>query len=204
MAKLNIVDSLRSESESDCVAYTEFMLAYDKNNNSKLYLFFEGNEDRYYYPIRIENILNNSNIEDFVCNGKENVLKVHSLIKNAEAYKNLPTLFFIDSDFDENNYCSSIYVTPTYSLENFYVNEKSVEKIVIYEFKFAKETLDFVNIMGVYRNLINQFLNNVDKLNIWLACQADIRKEQDTLTRLKIDKSLNGYIKKSMICDKDS
>ncbi len=202
MAKLNIVDSLRSESESDCVAYTEFMLAYDKNNNSKLYLFFEGNEDRYYYPIRIENILNNSNIEDFVCNGKENVLKVHSLIKNAEAYKNLPTLFFIDSDFDENNYCSSIYVTPTYSLENFYVNEKSVEKIVIYEFKFAKETLDFVNIMGVYRNLINQFLNNVDKLNIWLACQADIRKEQDTLTRLKIDKSLNGYIKKSMICDK--
>lgn len=201
MDKENIVDSLRAESESDCVAYTEFMLSYKKNDTNKLYLFFEGYEDRFYYPIRIETILNKSNIADFVCIGKDNVLKVHSLIKKSEAYKNIPTLFFVDADFDENNYPDSIYVTPTYSIENLFINQKCVEKILISEFKFSRDSDDLKKVINFYDLLFQDFIQNINVLNVWLSCQSEIRKEKEISTRLKIDNSLKEYFKKSIIQD---
>ncbi|HFK5567413.1 TPA: DUF4435 domain-containing protein [Elizabethkingia anophelis] len=200
MNKLDIVNELRAESETDCVAYTQFMLSF-KKNDEKIYAFFEGYEDRYYYPIRIETILGNKEIIDFICGGKDNVLKVHSLIKGSKVYKSCTSFFFIDSDFDSNNHHNTIYVTPTYSLENLYVTPKTVEKILISEFKFLRNSDDIIKCISIYNTLIDKFITDIDKLNIWLACQSQIRNDQNISTRLNIDKYLKDIFSKSIICE---
>lgn len=193
-----IVNKLRAEAETDCVAYTEFMLSYQKKENI-IYTFFEGFEDRYYYPIRIEHIMSNIIIRDFICYGKENVLKVYNLIKQSSVYSNCKSAFFVDSDFDTNNYPNEIYKTPTYSIENLYTTESCLEKILISEFKFKRDTNDFTKCKIIYTSLILKFLSDIEVLNVWLACQADIRNEENILTRLKIDKKLKGVISKEII-----
>ncbi len=194
----NIVEKLRLESEIEHVAYTQFMLSY-KNNAKNVYAFYEGLEDRFYYPIRIENICFNSELKDFICNGKENVIKVHNLIKNSSVYKNSPTLFFVDSDFDTNNYADTIYVTPNYSIENFFITEKCIEKILVSEFKFVRDSPDFIKCLKIYKDLLNQYIQVINNLNIWLACQADIRNNNEQNTRLSIDKSLKDIFPKNIL-----
>ncbi|MGI9649555.1 DUF4435 domain-containing protein [Chryseobacterium sp. RLHN22] len=194
----NIVEKLRSESENEHVAYTQFMLSYKKNQKN-IYAFYEGLEDRFYYPIRIETIVYDKELKDFICNGKGNVVKVHNLIKNSAVYKEVSTLFFIDSDFDNNNYANTIYVTPTYSIENFFITEKCLAKILIAEFKFTPESPDFVKCMKMYRELLNKYISIVNNLNIWLACQADIRNTNKQSTRLNIDKNLKDLFPKNIL-----
>src|SRR5262245_29790616 len=138
---MDLVNYLRTQATTDCVAFTEFMLQYKKGEDT-LYCFFEGYEDRMYYPIRIENISNSEKYLDYICSGKDEVLKVHSLIKSNQYYKNIKTGFFIDKDFDDVTYPSDIYVTPTYSIENFYCCQEAFEKILITEFKIQKVDKD--------------------------------------------------------------
>lgn len=199
----NIVEYLRAESTSDCVAYTEFILQYKKGENN-LYCFFEGFEDRTYYSIRIENITEVEKYYDFVCGGKDGVKKVYDLIKSNQHYKDVKTSFFIDNDFDNESKSNGIYVTPTYSIENLYCTKEAFEKILISEFKMNRTDDDFNKCLDNYLKLQNQFNEEILIFNAWLSCQSDYRKENDTTTRLKIDKKTKAYFEKIVLPDLNS
>jgi len=194
------VEYLKQESISDCVAYTEFMLDYKKNNNT-LYCFFEGNEDKIYYSFRIEHLLNEMSQIGYVCGGKTAVIKVRQLIKNNPGYRNVKTGFFIDKDYDAERYSSEYYVTPTYSVENLYTLKETIEEILTNEFKMNKNSDDFKKCMEMYLSLKREFLQSTLVLNAWLACQADYRKETNIITNLYIDKRLNTYFDRLILTD---
>lgn len=191
----NLVEYLREEAISDCVAYTEFMLQYKKGMDS-LYCFFEGFEDRTYYSIRINNLSNVEDYNDYVCGGKDDVLKVHNLIKENSHYKEVKTGFFVDGDFDEGPVPDTIYVTPTYSIENFYCSQESFEKIIVAEFKMKKIDNDFAKCVDNYLELQKQFNAKTLNLNAWLACQADYRNKNKGTSRLNIDKTVKSFFEK--------
>lgn len=196
----NIVETLRKEGTSDCVAYTEFMLQYKKNENI-LYCFFEGFEDRTYYSIRIENISNASKYQDFICGGKEEVIRVHNLIKNNIHYKNVKTGFFVDQDFDSYNVPATIYQTPTYSIENLYCLNEAFEKIILSEFKINRIDKDFQKCIKNYLKLQDDFCQSSLLFNAWLSCQADLRNITKTSTRLKIDSKIKTIFEKVVLPD---
>lgn len=196
---MDIVERLREEATSDCVAYTEFMLQY-KRTNDALYCFFEGYEDRTYYTIRVENI-SDSSVTDFVCGGKDDVIKVHSLIKKNPLYQSAKTGFFVDSDFDNYDIPIGIYKTPTYSIENLYCLQESFEKILIAEFKMKRTDDDFKKCIENYKNLKEKFTSEILFFNAWLACQADIRNSQSIKTRLNIDSKVKSFFDKVVLSD---
>lgn len=200
---IDIVENFLEESVSDCVAFTEFMLNYKKNED-KLYCFFEGNEDRFYYSVRIDLLASTSNNKTFICGGKEKVLKVYELIKDNNYYKNVKTSFYIDSDFDDNEVNPDIYITPTYSIENLYCTKESFEKILISEFKMNPDEGDFIKCVENYVYIQEKFNEETLLLNAWLACQADYRKEHKTNTYLKIDKNIKTYFDKIVLTDLSS
>lgn len=196
----NIVDTLREQATADCVAYTEFMLQYKKGEDI-LYCFFEGFEDRTYYSIRIDNVSSVPAYNDYVCGGKDDVLKVYDLIKQNIHYKDVRTGFFIDSDFDNKPVPNGVYKTPTYSIENLYTSQEAFERILIAEFKIKKTDNDFAKCVNNYLKLQKEFTEEILVFNSWLACQADYRNENGIKTRLNIDKKVKTVFEKLVLPD---
>jgi hypothetical protein len=196
----NLVDYLRSEATTDSVAFTEFVLKYKKNVDT-LYCFFEGYEDRAYYPIRIKNISSCNRVIDIVCGGKSDVLKVYQLIRNNVHYKNIKAGFFVDKDFDPNDQLEGIYVTPTYSIENFYLDHQAIEGVLMTEFKISNIDADYNICINLYNNLLTKFNSQIVLINAWLSCQADYRNENKLTTRLNIDKKTKSLFDKVVKAD---
>jgi len=190
------VDYLLNEANSKQTFFTLFVQSYKKDTNT-LYCFYEGKDDTKYYRIRIENISENSNIEWFHCEGKDNVIGAYEMIKKLDDYYDLNRLlFFVDKDFSTHIKNEDIYCTPYYSIENFYTQREVVEKIFQDEFKLIKnssENDDYNTALQIYDELLLKFHTEILFLNAWLACQNDKRIMKAEKRRLNIDDKLKSY-----------
>ncbi len=189
-----LIDILRDESESEHVAFTEFALSYKKDDNI-LYCFFEGIECKKYYALRIKHFTGKSH-NDFSCGGKESVLKAYNLVAAKKEYKMDNMLFFIDRDFDAPYKNRDVYMTPYYSIENFYASIDALKDILRNEFNLKKGDKDFLVVIDMYRKLQFEFHEKTTILNSWLACQNDIKKKKGIKTHLNIDQHIEKYFKK--------
>lgn len=189
---MDIIEIAKKELESEVVAYTEFVLDFNKEINN-VYCFYEGKEDRSYYSFRIKSHNLNNNLHHYNCNGKGNVIKVHKLVNNHEAYSKSKILYFVDKDFEENNLHHTIYVTPYYSVENFYTIDEAFENILINEFNIPKSCITYKESLDIYIKCKKLFHENIIILNSWLSCQNDYRTEHVTSTRLNIDDTLKKF-----------
>lgn len=184
----NTVEELRNSRKKPAVIYTKF-LDDKKNFPNKYFLFFEG-EDYKYYLVRIEEHLHidYEQHSHYSCGGKSGVLKVRQLIDRDE-YHDTKKLFFIDKDFsDENIYSDEIdiYQTPCYSIENLYTSKKSFEKMLVSEFGLSSSDEDFVKCSNDYSLRIKEFHNYVYDINIWIYLQRKHEKEGAS-SRVKLD-----------------
>jgi len=183
---MGIVEEAKRELGSGIVAYTEFVLDF-KKEDPKSFCFYEGQEDRCYYSLRVKTILDDLSYVDYVLNGKENVLKVIKMIEHHAQYKIARTLYFIDSDFDDNQQCKNTYVTNCYSIENLYTSSQCLQNVLINEFGVAKNSDTFTKIVEEYNKCQSEYHGKTITLNAWLACQADLRKETGNVKRSNID-----------------
>ncbi|AFZ56606.1 DUF4435 domain-containing protein [Anabaena cylindrica FACHB-243] len=173
------VATLREFRNRPAVAFTEFSRQY-KQDESALYCFFEGEDDKKYYGIRIRNIARPIKYSYFSCDGKKGVLDIHRIITNRKSYSQVRAAYFIDRDFDvsiKNTEITGIYETPCYSIENLYTAINSFCEILRTEFKLAELDIDFNNCKNLYINLQKEFHDAVELLNIWIACQREKRAD---------------------------
>lgn len=189
----NIIDEAKNELGSALVVYTEFVLDFKKDSET-IYCFYEGNEDRSYYSFRIKTLHHTEDFSDYICNGKGNLTKLHTLINKHLVYKNSNIGYFIDKDFDNNDVIEKLYCTPFYSVENFYILDKSYENILINEFNIPKSCNCFEQSMILFKDCKELFHSNIVYLNSWLSCQNDIRISTNMSTRLNIDKTLKTVL----------
>ncbi|MFK7780354.1 MAG: DUF4435 domain-containing protein [Candidatus Gracilibacteria bacterium] len=197
MMNNSLIEELRQNREIAPVAYTKFILSCSLNKYS-IYCFFEGDEDKRYYRIRIK-----KEFENFTCGGKDNVKKVFELINNHDEYKSKKTLFFTDKDYSKEKTINNIYVTPCYSIENFYSNADILVNILQHEFNLKTTDNDYQRIIRKYQILQKKFHEELLIFNTWLACQNDIRTEKACKTYLSIDDTVKSYfqgiVKKSLV-----
>jgi hypothetical protein len=180
---------LREEREQAIsVKFQEFMKVYSKQKDA-LICFFEG-YDQVYYNSRIDPIIRSEKAY-ISCGGKQRVLGLQGKIKKHSFYKKAKVVFFVDRDFDEplhSDLRATVYETPVYSIENFYVSIEAFARIIGNVFK------------------INKFSENENEAKIYEIClnlyqqtQSDFHKKTTLLNlfvivlRRKKNLNISGY-----------
>lgn len=123
---------LREAAESSHAIFHIFMLTISKARPNEQYLFFEGDDDPLFYVHQAQVFLGNRDYHEFVCKGRDAVLKVHDLIaRDNRAIER--THFFVDKDHNdvmrgETEFSGSIFRTCCYSFENYMVCERVLRR----------------------------------------------------------------------------
>lgn len=191
------IQQLRQSKDKATVAYQEFALS-TKTYRNHLFCFFEGNDNPYYVP-RIKNYTDT--MFPINCGGRDKVLKVYELISKQEVYNKYSKAFFIDRDF--NNPCHNnrdiIFETPSYSIENLYVNKKVFEQILINDFQFSRNDTNFEVCTSLFNDRFKEFNFSVSLFNSWYACLIDVRNQTGKQTGVQLDEKLpKGFVNISL------
>lgn len=183
------VQVLKDSRQSLSVKFLEFTRVVSKN---KIAVMFEG-EDAKYYSIRINSILPDLKWASINCGGKYNVLKLREDIRSHPNYYNAPCLFFVDSDFDNNEVIANltdVYLTPCYSIENLYFTESAFVRIMESEFKASatnERSNDFESALCIYRKIKEEYLNEISGFNYLIKEIRRIEKEGNSTGKLYIN-----------------
>ena len=195
------VQILKDSRQSSSVKFLEFTRVVSKN---KVAIMFEG-EDAKYYSIRINSILPDLEWASINCGGKKNVIQLRKDIRNHPNYYNAPCLFFIDSDFDNNEEIANltdVYLTPCYSIENLYFTENAFIRIMDSEFKSSatnERSGDFESALYTYRKIKEEYLSAISGFNYLIKEIRRIENEGSSTGKLYInDLSLNKLVKISL------
>ncbi|WP_163121934.1 DUF4435 domain-containing protein [Acinetobacter portensis] len=160
------VHNMAQARDNISVKYHEFMRIC---SNNKLPIFFEG-EDEKYYSIRLDNLMNVEWV-GINCGGKKKVISLRDKIRISEAYHDKKSLFFIDSDFDQNEEIkklTDVYLTPCYSVENLYISDSAFIKILRSEFNISEydESPDcYLRAIQCFKDRKREFLEAITDFN---------------------------------------
>jgi hypothetical protein len=169
------VDVLRGSRESYAVKLRDFLRISSKRPDAYI-IFFEG-QDAKYYSHRIELLRQELPWEGINSGGKDNVLKLYELITNHDQHKLVKTLFFIDRDFDEPDELPNdtrVYITPGYAVENLYVTEQVIRRILRDEFGLAEHSetdKSFEKCVAAFKQSLSTFIDSAALLNGWVLLQ---------------------------------
>ncbi|HGF5133888.1 DUF4435 domain-containing protein [Vibrio parahaemolyticus] len=185
------VEKLKNSTQNYSVKFLEFT-RLKAGKKEVLAVFFEG-EDEKYYSIRLNNILMTDEWYGFNCGGKNAVLELRTAIRNNTLYKESACMFFVDSDFDDNNHLtqhSDIYITPCYSIENFYVTRSCFERIIKAEFNissFSDEEECYKKVIATFLKSLKSYASIIKKFNIIIKSQRVLEKDSKTPSTLFLD-----------------
>lgn len=192
------VQILKDSRQSSSVKFLEFTRVVSKD---KVAIMFEG-EDAKYYSIRINAILPDLEWASINCGGKDNVLQLREDIRSHPNYYNAPCIFFVDSDFDNNEEIANLtdlYITPCYSIENLYFTESAFIRIMDSEFKVSEtneRANDFEVALSIYRKTKQEYLNEISGFNYLIKEIRRIENEGNSTGKLHInDLSFNKLVK---------
>ena len=184
------VERMEQMSEDESVVFRAFLKKY-KNNNNKYIFLLEGIDDLdYYLPVFESKVgAHKDNWIELICYGRD---KVYQLVGDLQQhsqreYKDSLYFGFVDKDYHEisdNIYPGRIYVTPTYSIENFYVSLTFFKKILLRKFHLSEDDLensDFNLCCDNFQSRMNDFVSGVKELDSLLRCNR-IMYEEKTIT----------------------
>ena len=180
--------AMLKKSEESEVYFLQFTRVY---HNKDSILFFEGDDDEKYYLSRI-NSLSKKSFESISCKGKKSVLDVRDVINNHPDYCDNNNLYFIDSDFDDNDnekymVHGDIYITPSYAIENFYISTSCFELLLRSEFKckesINKKEYDFI--LEHFCTSKNRFLDVISDFNFFVHSYRNNVSETSSKLNLK-------------------
>jgi len=167
------------------VIFQEFRNIYIKHKNANrlndyFYCFYEGKDDSKYYNHRIEGFSNREVFHQHT-DGKDNLIKVCKILnRRKNTYKNSQLLFFIDRDYDsflkqneliDLEEITNLYITPTYSIENFYTTQKAFKRIVKSEFHIVETDEKFEKLINLFLERQREFHQIMLDVNAWIATQ---------------------------------
>lgn len=120
---MDYADILRAESRGAHAIFHQFALARSVSADA-LFFFFEGEEDPTFYMPHIVPRISGRRNHVFICYGRTEVLKAHSLVHRDGRGAQL-TLFFVDKDHTDflghppDPLPTSVFQTDLYSIENY-------------------------------------------------------------------------------------
>lgn len=178
------LSSMRSARRTYTVQWRKFLIRTAEDANSELHCFVEGHDEQY-LTLRAELASGRTNLVYYPCDGKAGVLAVFRLATDKNLSKQHDVAFIVDRDFDRNLDESDdprIYTTPCYSIENQYISERVVQKILRNEFGLRKpeDQAELESVTQIVSARLLEFANLSIAHNAWLAAA---RQEQRNATR---------------------
>lgn len=166
------VDTLVAAMDSLAVKFLEFTRVV-RNDNNKVAVFFEG-EDEKYYSIRLATGAPGVEWGGVRCGGKRKVIQMRERIRQHSEYGKSRCIFFVDADFDDNTDLhdyADVYVTPGYSVENFYISDSAFQRILSAEFDvtpYGESSACFEKAFDSFTASKRAYLDAVEDFNCWL------------------------------------
>lgn len=185
-------------------SYIKILSQYKTDDNT-IFCFVEGIEDISFYRPFIEIYKEEIPTKYIVCNGKENVIENYNDL-NWNFFDKKRVLFFIDKDFDDyigktiiND--SNVFVTDVYSIENYLVDAKILEKFIIDNCLIIHEGVIKVTIEN-FQNQHQEYVKQLKMISAWMMyCRKnnfDVSFNDIKMSDLfKIDE--NGHLKKKSL-----
>lgn len=196
-----LIDTLRENRDAYAEKLRQLLLNYQKYPQA-LFCVFEG-EDAKYYGVRIDALTAIEDRRQIPCRGKEDVLKLYDRVVADERLSKSNTIFFIDHDFDGTRGRMSgdrLYVTPCYSVENLYVNDSVIRRILIEEYGVDnfEDSEEIDSLIVLYNKLLSQFCQCLTTLNAWISLQRE-RERENPSSKLNLNnKKLNSFVSISL------
>lgn len=123
---------LREEANSPHAVFHQFILLLGKCSSDCHFFFFEGSEDSAFYIGFALDRLAGRDYHEFICNGRQGVIKVNELCgRDGRAFER--TLHFVDKDHCEfinpgENLPNRVFQTDFYSFESYLVCQQSFRR----------------------------------------------------------------------------
>ncbi|BEM32304.1 hypothetical protein SME06J_09960 [Serratia marcescens] len=183
------VETLVKSRDNLSVKFMEFTRIASKNMYA---IFFEG-EDEKYYSVRINSIRPDLKWSGVNCGGKCNVLNIRKKIRTHQVYATALSMFFVDADFDDNSElteCFDVYVTPCYSVENFYTSKEAFVRVLSAEFgvnEFSDTGSCFNNAIDAFKETKDSYLDAIKEFNFLIRELRLKENRSELIGRLNIN-----------------
>lgn len=194
-----LITTLRDSRDVYSEKLRQLLLNFQKFPNA-LYCVYEG-EDAKYYGIRVDTFSGADDRRKVPCKGKDDVLKLFGRVASDERLMHSNTIFFIDRDFDGlkgSQGGQMLYMTPCYSIENLYIQDGVLRRILIEEFgvdDFGCEK-ELVRILDLYNKLFDELASALTTLNAWIFLQ---RSKENPGSKINLNnKKLNRFVSISL------
>jgi len=187
-------ETMRSSRQTFRIPLDEFLKKCDPHNSLDVFCFVEATEDKWFYNSKIRSILNFSPYT-ISCKNKKNVLLVYQELNVRKEYKSIKIGYFVDRDFSDHVPTdvkidwNKIYVTPFYSIENFYVQSETLQNILDDVFNLQLGSVDYTKALKYFTDAIGVFHKKILDLNTFLCCQFIIDPD-GKINKLNIDDRL--------------
>lgn len=168
------------------VAFQRFEKFTSDKGTTSLYCFVEG-QDLPYYNVRVE-ALSGKDCCFIDSGGKKNVIELCQMLKTKSEYDKYKKLFFVDRDYDNNEALNkSIFVTPCYSVENFYSTDDVVDKL----FKLPPEDPNYNQCKTYISERFDCFSNAVLLFCAWYYCVKQKEQRENIICNVDLDDSVD-------------
>lgn len=186
------LELMRKERGTYEAIYLEFLNSR-KYYKTYAFCFYEG-EDGKYYDGRIRQKFSDK-IMTFSVGNKKEVLKLLDKIKEAGLYEDVCTMFFVDRDYDVSRvgYNEDLYETPCYSIENLYVQQDCLLKILQSEFSINEIDEDCKKCLQDFRCREKEFNNQILEFNSLVYLR---RKKSDSNSNFKFGSIKTSHLVK--------
>lgn len=187
------IDSLRRSKSKSSVILLEFLTLRSMIGNTIIQVF-EGGDDKIVYSQWLKRCRFDLNYEPFVCNNKEQVLRLHDAVVRNQAGAKEHSYFFIDRDFDDyKSYVSSdlLFMTDQYAVENYLVCRQVVDDLLKNEFPCHGAIELRGRVLDVFERLYDEILDHLNELNFHIYVARCLKIElrghiPDTFARIAV------------------
>ena len=191
----NRIDMMEEMAEDESVVFHKFT-KITRDYNKAIILLLEGEDDIEDYNYIFTNSRGEEKIDwiELVCHGRSNVIQLIDDLKNhtRTEYRNGLYFGFIDKDYYEvesNPFPEKIYITPVYSIENFYASKKFIKKILerkFYVSQYSPNDEDYISCLKNFTDRRDEFVSGITDLDCYLRCNRHMYEEKKSRIRLML------------------
>ncbi|MEQ9916559.1 DUF4435 domain-containing protein [Pectobacterium aroidearum] len=181
------VSMMEEMTEDESVVFLDFTKKIRKYNKAFIF-FLEGEDDIEYYDCIFSNYIGHSEVDwvELVCHGRSNVIALVDDLKNhtRNEYNNVLYFGFIDKDYHEvqsNPHPDKIYMTPVYSIENFYASTQFIKKTLRRKFHVCEDSPneeDYESCLKNFTDRRDEFISGITELDCFLRCNRYMYEEK--------------------------
>lgn len=197
------VGQLREAASSSSVKFLEVTRAQARRPGATICIF-EGDDEKY-FSCRLSSILGGENWVGVNTGGRKLVLDLRQIIMRHPVYKKCIFLCFIDKDYSDwlvNPDPKRIYITPCYSIENFYASQACLNGVLSAEFRvtdFNELAMEHAACVEVFKSRMTEACEYLFAFNVWAKARALMERDEKPVPKVFLqDATIDKLIKVSI------